>query len=622
MQLTISDEIINNLPYVKLQISDDFNNEAWDLIKGSIKKIQNSNFKDETNSMIVAEWFSLLQILPDLKSFRNVYKFEVNYSEYAKKFIRDAIENSKTAALGVSDIDIGEDINHKLRNLGFDKITLEKYQIRDLKRLCSIPHGANFSVQGSGKTAVSIALHLLLREKQEANSLIVVSPKNAFLAWQEDGFDDLLNENSELRNEGLTELKGGFDKIQETLNSGKRNFIINYEKLVNCTSLIGHFVLNPKNKVHVILDESHKIKSEDAQRTEAAQALSTLPFVRKEILSGTPLPNKKEDINTQYKFLYPYSEYNGNSFFVRTTKKELNIPTPTRKFITVEMSDTQLALYSLVLGNLMKQVEGITSIDKSNFRDVRKSIIRLIMISTNPILLTTRMIENGEFYFGDNISSKIHLELQKELSEGGSPKIKTACDMARKLAEEGKKTVIWSYFRNNIEFIGKYALKDLHAEYIHGGVNIGSEDEFDTRKYKIKKFKDITSECKVLVANYASCAEGISLHHACHDAIYIDRSFQADQYLQSEDRISRLGNNTPKNIYILQSAIPRNLRNIDYAIKINLQRKIDEMGAFLNDERLIQMAIDETEGDLPIDNNTSVENIKNIFADLMNSNEA
>ena len=53
------------------------------------------------------------------------------------------------------------------------------------------------------------------------------------------------------------------------------------------------------------------------------------------------------------------------------------------------------------------------------------------MISTNPILLTSRMIENGEFFYGDNISSKIHLELQKELSEGGSPKIKTACEIAR-----------------------------------------------------------------------------------------------------------------------------------------------------------------------------------------------
>ena len=620
MQLKISDVIIKDLPYVKLQISDDFKKDAWDLIKSSIKKIQNSDFRDETATMIVAEWFALLQILSSLKSFRDVYKFEVTYSEYAKKFIKDAINNSKTASSGVSDIDIGDNVNEKLKSLGFDKITLMEYQIRDLKRLSSIPHGANFSVQGSGKTAVTVALHLLLREKNEVNSMIVVSPKNAFLAWQEDGFDELLNENSTLREEGLIELKGGFDHIRKTLDSGKRNFIVNYEKLVNITSLIGHFVLNPKNKVHVVLDESHKIKSEYAQRTEAAQALATLPFVRKDILTGTPLPNKKEDINTQYKFLYPYSEYSGNRFFVRTTKKELNIPVPNRQFITVEMSDTQLALYTLVLGNLLKQIEGISSIDKTNFREVRKSIIRLIMISTNPILLTSRMIENGEFYFGDNISSKIHLKLQKELSEGGSPKIRTACDMARKLANDGKKTVIWSYFRNNIEFIGKYALKDLYAEYIHGGVNIGSEDEFDTRKYKIKKFKDINSECKVLVANYASCAEGISLHHACHDAIYIDRSFQADQYLQSEDRISRLGNNDPKNIYILQSAIPRNLRNIDYAIKVNLQRKIENMGTFLNDERLIQMAIDETEGDMPIDNNTTVENIQNIFSDLMNSN--
>ena len=92
-------------------------------------------------------------------------------------------------------------------------------------------------------------------------------------------------------------------------------------------------------------------------------------------------------------------------------------------------------------------------------------------------------------------------------------------------------------------------------------------------------------------------------------------------YLQSEDRISRLGNNDPKNIYILQSATPRNLRNIDYAIKANLQRKIENMGTFLNDERLLQMAMDETEGDMPIDNKTTVENIKNIFTDLMNSNE-
>ena len=33
------------------------------------------------------------------------------------------------------------------------------------------------------------------------------------------------------------------------------------------------------------------------------------------------------------------------------------------------------------------------------------------------------------------------------------------------------------------------------------------DEELETRKYKIKKFKDKDSDCMVLVANYASCAE-------------------------------------------------------------------------------------------------------------------
>ena len=63
----------------------------------------------------------------------------------------------------------------------------------------------------------------------------------------------------------------------------------------------------------------------------------------------------------------------------------------------------------------------------------------------------------------------------------------------------------------------------------------------------------------VLIANYASCRRK-SLHHACHNAIYIDRSFQADQYLQSIDRICRLGNNDQKNIQVLQNKIPKTLK--------------------------------------------------------------
>ena len=142
------------------------------------------------------------------------------------------------------------------------------------------------------------------------------------------------------------------------------------------------------------------------------------------------------------------------------------------------------------------------------------------------------------------------------------------------------------------------------------------DEELNTRKYKIKKFKDPNSNCMTLVANYASCAEGISLHHVCHDAIYIDRSFQADQYLQSIDRICRLGNYNTKNIYILQSKTPSSVKNIDLTVATALQSKIDNMGQFLNDPDLTQVSIEESRGELPIDDkisNSELEQIVNYF---------
>ena len=43
MKFHISQVVSNNLPYVKVDISKDFNKTAWDLIRNSIKKIQNSD---------------------------------------------------------------------------------------------------------------------------------------------------------------------------------------------------------------------------------------------------------------------------------------------------------------------------------------------------------------------------------------------------------------------------------------------------------------------------------------------------------------------------------------------------------------------------------------------------
>ena len=51
------------------------------------------------------------------------------------------------------------------------------------------------------------------------------------------------------------------------------------------------------------------------------------------------------------------------------------------------------------------------------------------MISSNPILLTHRMIENENFILVSDMASKIHLQLQEEENSGGSQN-KWACDKA------------------------------------------------------------------------------------------------------------------------------------------------------------------------------------------------
>ena len=618
MKLNISQVEKNNQFYVKINRSKDFKEYVWQELIKTIKQFQDSEFIEEKKDIIVGEWVAFLSILNDLSDLRDLNNFEIICSKEAENKIQETITNQQKLSSEEFNIKINDKDIENLKKLGFSKIKLTKFQKRDLKILLKLANGANFSVQGSGKTAVTLATHLILRnnKKTKVNSLLVVAPKNAFLGW-EDGFDDCLDDSCELKQEGLTELTGTYNSIKKKLNSKSKNFIINYEKLISMGNLIANFV--SKNRVHFVLDESHKIKSEGAQRSQSVLSLAyRVPFIRKDILTGTPAPNKLEDINTQFQFLYPGPEYNGSRFWVRTTKQELGLPEPKIKLINVDMSKPQIALYTKVLNPLLASLKNNPSINYSNAKKIRSSIIKLIQISSNPVLVTRRQEEQGDIILGENIDFNIHRALVKEEQEGGSAKIRFACNEARRLAKEGKKTLIWSYFRWNIEYLGKYLLKDLNAEYIHGGVQMGDNDEeLESRKYKIKKFKDKDSDCMVLVANYASCAEGISLHHVCHNAIYIDRSFQADQYLQSVDRICRLGNNDEKNIMILQNKIPNTLKNIDLAVNHSLQKKIDDMGRFLNDSDLTQMSLKESEGLDPIDENITDSDLRSIIDEFL-----
>jgi len=167
------------------------------------------------------------------------------------------------------------------------------------------------------------------------------------------------------------------------------------------------------------------------------------------------------------------------------------------------------------------------------------------------------------------------------MAEGESPKVDYVLRRARALAASGQKVLIWTSFVRNVELLAS-RLADVGAVYIHGGVGTGDSDDDDTREGRIRAFREDDS-VRVLVANPAAASESISLHMICHHAIYLDRTFNAGHFLQSQDRIHRLGLKPTDETHI---EIVESLNTVDQTIRLRLDTKIRRMADVLEDSSL------------------------------------
>lgn len=605
-----------------IEVLEDFDPLIWNRVKSIIIENQGSSIIWELK--IETEWATLLSSISSLKRLSRLFPIQISYSEPAKKLITKYIAERRSvqAANGTQKISLTqEEISHELIKKGFTERVLKNFQNKDVSILSNLAHGANFSVPGAGKTTVTLASHILT--KSEDTKLLVVSPKNAFSAWDKVITDCMDKEHSDMYK--FTRLNGGYKNIQKLLKNNSNCYIIGYDQLRNCKSLIFEFLST--NKVHMVLDESHKMKSGyNSQTGTALLQLAHLP-IRKDILSGTPIPRAISDLESQMEFLWPGQGFskrlkntNINSvlsgLYTRTTKKDLQLAPAKKIYIDVEMSDAQLALYSISRKEFLKRAVGIKSKSNIDISKTRKSVMQILQISSNPILLVNKKTRDDPYNFpyDDPNIEVIFKAIQKEKD---SQKIKKACSLAREITENDKtaKIVIWSAFTYNVERIA-HLLSDLGAVFIHGGINTGVEDDINTREGRIKEFHE-NPDCKVLVANPAACSEGISLHEVCHNAIYVDRSYNACHYLQSIDRIHRLGlpDDVETNIYILESIAPQNLGSIDHSVRTRTTEKIKIMDSALDDDDLKQLLLDE-DGDFTSEPDILIEDILDIISVL------
>lgn len=524
----------------------------------------------EGGTSISLPWWYFLGLRPAIfsliRGFQLVSGTDYQVSERAGTHLRLARVRDEGYATAIGENHLTQDeLTKRLQKAGFVR-NLTVQQFRNVSKLALLPAGATFSVPGAGKTTEALATFALRAEP--GDQLLVIAPKNAFAAWDEQLETCLPSFGHQFVRLRKT------DKIPLQLLDEPRLMIIGYQQLARVKEVIASYLVS--RRVHVFLDESHRIKGQSNISTEAVLSFSHLP-ASKLVMSGTPMPQSTSDLLPQFRFLFPEVQANEDTVvdlispvYVRTNKSELNLPPVTRVLKTLPMDPLQQRLYELMKSALAREAaQALTIRNKQAFRGLGKSVTRVLQFVSNPALLA------------QEIAFAHSNELSMALAEGRGPKLRYVLERTRSLARDGKKVLIWSTFVKNVEYIA-CSLQDLGAVYIHGGVDAGDENDDDTREGKIRLFHD-DPNAMVMVANPAAAGEGISLHTVCHHAIYLDRNFNAAQYLQSEDRIHRLG--LPPNqdtiIEIVECA-----GSVDETVRQRLEFKVGQMAAALNDSGL------------------------------------
>jgi len=590
---------------------------VWDRLSQSAISVSSEYILGE--NAIDLPWQGVLSLVREYGRLQRSLNFRFKPLGEAKarieafvKQYRDAQAAKGSLTLALSD----EEVRALLIKAGFVKRELREFQMRDLRRLLALENGANFSVPGAGKTTVALALHLLTR--RPGHHLLIVSPKAAFPAWRE-----VINENMDANApngnaEQFTILAGSGSAIQKSLNSGATRFVINYDLIIQHPDIIQTYLAT--HPTHLILDESHRMKAGiRSQRGALLLSLASLP-IRRDILTGTPMPQSETDISSQLNFLWPGLGYGeeiaagrpprdvlGN-LYVRTTKDELGLTPPNRVFTKVPMADGQLALYSVIKDEALREFSKLNTAKGIDLFKAKRSVMRLLQLSSNPILALNALRENSP-----GSASGI---VEQVLSEGASTKMRLVDQRVRELFEQKRKTVVWTIFTDTIRQM-EGLLADLNPVSLYGAIPSGDPADINTREGRIRRFHE-DPNCAVLIANPAAAGEGISLHHVCHDALYLDRSYVTTHYLQSIDRIHRLGlpPGTATNIEIFQTMTAPGLGCIDHSVSRRLAKKIREMQKLLDDRDLHLIAFDEENADEPIDYDISEQDIFDLIEEL------
>ena len=413
-----------------------------------------------------------------------------------------------------------------------------EYQAVAIRRMaeCNAP---NFDEQGLGKTkqAYDTGAHLIARNDID----LILFIGRASL--RENLRREIVSDGKQLC---VRVVRGTERQRHSIYNSLSCHvLIVSYETAVADLKVLT--TLLSKYRTLICIDESHNIRNVRSKRSQAClhlcdRAAKTLIF------SGTPAPNKTDDLYPQLKsmgldvghslaeFRTKFSEVSDLRDFllansIRRTKSSiptLQLPEKRVQRVSVPLIGTQASLYARANEELIVELESRFGERESiPLTNVLVKLLRLVQLASNPRLLSSSFLgEPAKFLALDKL-------------------------VETELIEKNRKIIIWTSFRGNVDELAiRYAQhKPLK---LYGG--IGTHE----KKRLLNEFQN-RDEHKVIIAIPACGREGFTFTRAS-TAIYVDRGFSFVDWAQSQDRIHRISQRTECNVYVLEGAATVDLK--------------------------------------------------------------
>lgn len=423
---------------------------------------------------------------------------------------------------------------------------------------------------GLGKTLSVLSYFWTLRNTDDYSLLLVVCPNSLSRNWAREvamWFPGLKVHTLS----GDKKAKAWNLRLLSNKSASCDVLILNYEavRLDYVTPEVEALVSDQKTLL--CLDESQRIKNPSGKTFKAVNQVASA-CDRRVLLSGTPTPKDVSDIWAQmriadgglrlgrsyYKWLSKVAEL-GTEFSKYAVKKfreeevretihrvhevmlrrrkehVVNLPAKTFSLREVELQGTQLERYNEIREGLVLRMRSLSGEQfVREITNILEEYLRAVQVASNPRLIDPQWAgEPAKFVELD--------ELVREVVD-----------------EQRQKMVIWTNYLGNI--------KELCERYkSSGAAPFSGEVSASEREKTVRAFQE-ESTPSLLVAVPAAGGVGITLT-AAQTAVYLEKTWNAEHWMQSVDRIHRIGQTGTVNIISLVGC------KVDEIIHWNLRRK-------------------------------------------------